>query len=725
MGGQMISKSMRTALATAVLATCAFGAAPADAAVSTSNSGWFWGDPRPQGNTLGAIDFAEGRGYAVGGFGTLVRTDDGGSTWSGIITGVGSARLTDVDAVDANTVVVGGGCILRRSTDGGTSFQRLPFTSSERNCPAEVRAFSFPSPDTGYVLVSDGTMLRTDDGGRTFSRKTAVPGTLAGAGIAEPSDIFFTSATRGFASTRQGNLYRTTDGAESWTLVANDAAGFNDINFIGTTGFAVGPSNNLHRSDDNGDMWTKRPLAGAPVRTLLSISCADPATCLIATEQGDVLIRTTDGGDTGSAVTPSTLRIFAVGFSSATRAVAVGERGATSVSDDAGQNFATVGGRITGGFTRLRATSPAIAHAAGSNGTVARTTDGGQTWGTIGVSTSEDIVDVSFPDVNTGFALDTSNTGFRTDNGGGSWRILNTGGESANAIHALDANVILVAGRGIRRSSDGGDTFGDVGGRAARRATFVDLDSLGNAVFAFGSRALMFSPNGGANWRSVRRPPGRLADVDFVSSRAGFALTTNDRLWRTSNRGRRWSEVRSTGADFATEIAFTSAREGYLANPGGLHDRRAGGFIYRTEDGGRTWRPQLVSFSRFFGGGLVSAGATDFALDANDNLFATNTGGDAGTATSLRLSARRRTVSRRQRAVLRGVLNPAEGGEEVVLSYRRVRGGSWAQREATVASNGSFTIRLRLRRTSVIVVQWRGDDDRRGAGSPPVTVRVR
>ena len=52
----------------------------AGAETTVGQSGWNWGNPQPQGHTLRALDFAGGRGYAVGDFGTLVRSDDGGSS---------------------------------------------------------------------------------------------------------------------------------------------------------------------------------------------------------------------------------------------------------------------------------------------------------------------------------------------------------------------------------------------------------------------------------------------------------------------------------------------------------------------------------------------------------------------------------------------------------------------------------------------------------------------
>jgi hypothetical protein len=41
------------------------------------------------------------------------------------------------------------------------------------------------------------------------------------------------------------------------------------------------------------------------------------------------------------------------------------------------------------------------------------------------------------------------------------------------------------------------------------------------------------------------------------------------------------------------------------------------------------------------------------------------------------------------------------------------------------ANGGRYTATVRARGTTEIVAQWAGDSGRRGAGTPPLTVRVR
>src|SRR4051812_11027054 len=74
-------------LSSAALALAALGAMAGPAwgqgEVTVGHSGWKWGNPQPQGNTLRNIEFAPGVGYASGEFGTLLRTDNGGRGLAG------------------------------------------------------------------------------------------------------------------------------------------------------------------------------------------------------------------------------------------------------------------------------------------------------------------------------------------------------------------------------------------------------------------------------------------------------------------------------------------------------------------------------------------------------------------------------------------------------------------------------------------------------------------
>jgi photosystem II stability/assembly factor-like uncharacterized protein len=710
---------------TAAVAMAAMAVLPggAGAAVGVGHSGWFWGDPLPQGQSLTALDFAAGRGYAGGDFGTLLRTTDGGATWAGLPTGT-TQRLYVVQAVDANTVVAGGGCTVRRSTNGGVSFDRVAFASSEATCPAQVTDLSFVNPNLGFVLLEDGTVVRTPDGGKTFSQRTAVPETRAANGSLVPEAIAFTGPKTGVAilSGSGGRIYRTADGGTSWTLVSNSVPQLRALHFVdATTGFAVGDGGAFLKTTNGGVTFTAQPLAGAAGgQNLSSIDCASATTCLMAVGDSNRLIRTDDGGATSTAVSPANRRVSAAAFASAGRAVAVGEGGTTVVSNDAGVNFAPVGARLAGSFGVIRSVFGSRAYAPGANGRVARTLDGGKTWSAFAVSTPASVADVSFPVPATGFALDTSGTVLRTDNAGDTWQILDTGAaRGINAVLALDTKrVLLIGRRGIRRSTNGGSGFSAVTSKAVRRASLYDVDRAGKAVFAWGLKTLALSKDGGRKWSKVRRPKRVvISQVDFLSSRTGYLRSSGGRIYFTRNGGRRWRELTSLGTSSIGSMSFSDAKRGFVAaNVGDPAGRGA----LRTTDGGRSWQPQLVSEN-----GLDSIAASGrngaVALDTTDDRFyATTSGGVGALPSKLSIKASKRRLRKTATIRVTGRLTPARGGEQVVVAMRA--SGKWTRKVVTVASNGRFTTRWRIKRSARFVALWRGDDRHAGDGTTSLAV---
>jgi photosystem II stability/assembly factor-like uncharacterized protein len=675
---------------------------------------------------LRSVELNGTRGYAGGDFGTLVRTDDAGQTWRGVATGftqdVGRVRM-----IARDSIVIGGGCALRRTDNGGASFRRLPWTASDARCTSQLAAFAFPSSAIGYLALQNGNVLRTTDGGRTWRRRTAIPGTLAthpGSRVL-PTDITFTSTDVGFVTTAAGALFTTPDAGQTWTLAAQSGLALRALFFSNANeGYAVGNGSVVLRSHDGGAHWTTSAV-GVPGQGLNSIHCAG-TTCIATTITGDRLFRSSDAGASWSMVFPATERLFAAALADPARALAVGADGATVVSANGGASFARVGGRVFGRYEQLQASDRQHAYAYGVAGALARTRDGGRTWEDLGAATSDRVISVSFPSARTGFALDSVGQLLRTDNTAESWQILNPGTPPApSAVLALGSRrVLLIGPRGVRRSTTGGQSFARVPNRALARATLARVDRVGDWVFAYGPEAIFASRDAGAHWRRVRRPPGsELATLDFVTSTRGFALLTDGRVLVTRNRGRRWRELPAIGTEVGYDMAFSDPRHGFVM-VGEFGDDEAG-YVLATSDGGATWRPQLVDSASLRRGSLAAPSArTAFVVAGDDHLFATHEGGDTGIASTLTI----RATGRARRPGLRtiqGRLRPARGGEQVVVSMRARGARQWLFNTIQVASNGSFTVVADVRRTSTFVAQWRGDDVRRGDGSPPLTVRVR
>ncbi len=352
-------KRAAVALTAGVAAALAF-TAQAPGSVSVGHSGWKWGNPLPQGNTIRVVDFNSGTGYAAGDFGTLLKTTDAGATWTGIPTGITSA-LDRIDVISPNTIVIGGACSARRSDDGGATFHRLPFTPSELSC-------SWPSSRCRSPLgpwVSSCCMTA-----RCCPRATAAPASRArprsptarrrDAAASAPTDIFFTSATNGVAvSSATGRPAASTTRSTAATRGPRCRAGRGVQRGVvrgRETGYAVGDGSRCTQP------WTAAPRGSSgrsPGRLRRThLDSLRRLICLLADRQGQPPRaqhrRRLHRPPTSS---PSTLQIFAAAFASPSQAVAAGQDGATVVSGDAGVTFSPVpatGGRIAGPFLRLQ-----------------------------------------------------------------------------------------------------------------------------------------------------------------------------------------------------------------------------------------------------------------------------------------------------------------------------------------------------------------------------------
>src|SRR5712664_1744934 len=96
---------------------------------ATSDTQWHWQNPLPQGNNLRGASFVDANtGTVVGEYGTIVRTTDGGNSWT--IQSSGTVNtLFGVSFIDTNTgAAVGGACgiggesTILRTTDGGNTW---------------------------------------------------------------------------------------------------------------------------------------------------------------------------------------------------------------------------------------------------------------------------------------------------------------------------------------------------------------------------------------------------------------------------------------------------------------------------------------------------------------------------------------------------------------------------------------------------------------------------
>ncbi len=277
----------------------------------------------------------------------------------------------------------------------------------------QFEAFHFTSRDTGYVVGAGGMIMKTIDGGLSWSsRRSGVAGILFGidfsdarTGVIAGSDTVTTDSSAGF-------LLRTTDAGESWRAVAiPPVAALIDIWFIDDTlGWAVGVDGAVLKTTDAGGTWEKRELGTED--DLREVQFIDHNLGYILAESPQIL-KTTDGGENWSMLEVGTdTSLFSLHFTSARTGFAVG------------------------GW-----------------GTIMKTTDGGASWSRYPYTDARFLQSVHFSDARVGYAVG-GETILRTNDGGETWvrqvspyTFAPQGLEGLYAVYVVDSNIAHAAGK--------------------------------------------------------------------------------------------------------------------------------------------------------------------------------------------------------------------------------------------------------------------------------------
>jgi photosystem II stability/assembly factor-like uncharacterized protein len=107
--------------------------------------------------------------------------------------------------------------------------------------------------------------------------------------------------------------------------------------------------------------------------------------------------------------------------------------------------------------------------------------------------------------------------------------------------------------------------------------------------------AIWMTTDGGAHWemRTAPADSGNVMSIDFIDAAHGWLWTSEGFLYKTIDGGRRWTSVASSvtspalaSSEVRPELKFVSPTVGWIVNSPA---RYAGGALYVTRDGGRTW----------------------------------------------------------------------------------------------------------------------------------------
>ncbi|MBX7045312.1 MAG: T9SS type A sorting domain-containing protein [Ignavibacteria bacterium] len=430
-----------------------------------------------------------------------------------------SQGLNAVIALDnINVFAAGNAGKVFRSSNGGTTWAKYTIGSIDYKCAS---AFG----NDVWVGGSDGKVYKTTKINSSVNSYAT--------GTSNPiNGIWFVNSSIGFACAGGGLVYKTVNGGINWSLSNSGipAAALNSISFRDANyGVVVGDNGKIFMTDNGGGSWAS--VNSGVTRNLTSVEAFSGGT-LITGEWGTILSLL------GTSITP-------------------------------------INSRTTSDIRGISGSSFTDAHIVGGGGFIRNNKNGSSDFLNFEINPMlANLVDVSYLDPNTGYAISSLNDAIiKTTNGGQNWQL--SGGATMNVSysqklagssgigngicpHPFKRDVIFVNyGRNIYRSPDKGDTWVLIASFPASITTSTNSHSF----FVSGADTNVFmvacenaptdrvirSTDYGLTWNVILNlnftSYGTPLEVDHLNPSIFYYAPDGGGFWKSTNNGANFVEI--------------------------------------------------------------------------------------------------------------------------------------------------------------------------------------
>lgn len=300
----------------------------------------------------------------VGGYGTILKSTDNGTTWVSVSSKVSDATFPYSLYVNRNTgkilaqgYTAGMGSIFYSNDFGGKWFAS-PFVGSTADRPNRTQMFN---DSIGYVVGNNAKFWKTSDGGLTL---TTVPVGVAGVNNLIALEFYdynngvIAGGLPGVGPAQQTFFGKTTDGGLTWTDNTPQPNNNNIITCLDmadrSTGYAGGGPGFVFKTKDEGNTWTR--LAPQLNGSVNSVKAFDSLNVYAVTSNGK-FYKSTDGAATWTEAPISVTISSAFGqeWLDMNNGIIFGTLGVIAKTSDAGQTWRIMN---AGGWTAYGAYMP-------------------------------------------------------------------------------------------------------------------------------------------------------------------------------------------------------------------------------------------------------------------------------------------------------------------------------------------------------------------------------
>ncbi len=232
-------------------------------------------------------------GYICGSYGSVIKTTDGGISWTNMDLPVSAATYVNnlfFLTKDVGWVSCSGGKIFKTENGGNTWIDQSPVSS----IMDFIISIHFLNENIGFVSASTATgdlILKTNNGGNTWTELYNFPSVYI-------NSIKFANENVGYASTQSGIVYKTINGGINWTMITTPYPttskeaiylfSENKLTIVGDYGMIL-------YSNNGGDTWIDQSVGTS--YAFIGVDFYDENNGLAVGESGNVY-KTSNGGST-------------------------------------------------------------------------------------------------------------------------------------------------------------------------------------------------------------------------------------------------------------------------------------------------------------------------------------------------------------------------------------------------------------------------------------------
>lgn len=562
-------------------------------------------------------------GWLVGTKGSIMKTADGGKTWSTVTTTI-TEDLKSVYFLNATTGFIASPTKLYKSTNGFSTYTTVDITGAIVTTSGYWTVY-FADSQKGWFLSSSSSaakVLQTVDGGTTWTvgvdHKTgnlqtikfynASAGIVAGGGSGK-CDIYYTKDgatwTKGTAPAFPAGVYTRTDIRSLYLIDANTAIGGG----WGSSAAGLQPTIFI-KTTDGGATWTylgqKEENKTYEYAYELVFKNATTGLAAGGATKTPNFMKTVDGGLNWTQLpTPFGYQISRL-FSFGDNVIAVTNSSAIYKSADFGTSWEAVTPVPNSTLTKLFAFSDDVVYAGGQKGLIMKTTDGGKNWKALSHIANNVCLSINglfFLTKDFGFSATSYGGIAKTSDGGATWVSLKKDTSAAtvtnNSVVFTTSTTGFVAGQLsssidiIYKTVDAGTTW-TVASKGVAAASLNSI-AFGNTQVgaAVGAKLkILYTKDGGTTWAlatttgvPTAQATATLNSVTFLSGTEAIAVGDKVTL-KSNDGGQTWTYVALTTTQTLNGVAFLN-NNAWAIGAKSSSPKSIG--VWKSIDKGATW----------------------------------------------------------------------------------------------------------------------------------------